>query len=91
MEARSAVISTAYNHVILRSLVAQLAVGCLAVLMLDGGVTARVVGVAALGFWLCVALVIFRRPSTPTKFDLAFVRWGFWPILAIALLYQSVC
>jgi hypothetical protein len=82
--------SPAYDRVIRRALLTQLIVGFLAALMLDGGTSARVVGVAVLGFWLCAAVVILRRPHEPTKFDLAIVHWGFWPILFIAALRQAL-
>jgi hypothetical protein len=81
-------ISRAYDLVIRKSLLAQVIVGLLAAFVLDGGMLARVVGVAVLAFWLCVALIIMRRPHEPTKFDLAFVLWGFWPVLGIAVLRQ---
>ena len=84
-----AVISPAYDGVIRKTLVPQLIVGILAALMLDGGTTARVVGVALLGFWLCAAVVIMHRPHDPTRVDLAIVHWGFWPVLAIATLRQA--
>jgi len=58
--------------------------------MLDGGTTAKVVGVAVSGFWLCTAFVIVRRRFNPTKFDLVFVRWAFWAMLAIAALRQAL-
>jgi hypothetical protein len=90
MDEYGAVISPAYDRVIRKTLVAQVIVGVLAALMLDGGTTARVVGVALLAFWLCVIVVIMRRPHEPTRFDLAIVHWGFWPVLAIAVLRQAL-
>lgn len=88
-EAR-AVISSAYDVVIRDSLVVQLIVGVLAALMLDGGVLARVVGVAVLAFWLSAAVLVLRRPWKPSKFDLAFIQWGFWFVLAIASSRQLI-
>ena len=77
-----------YDRVVLNSLVVQLILACLAGLLLDGGVMAHVVGVALLGFWLSVAILMIRRPLQPTKFDLAFIQWGFWPVLAVAVSVQ---
>jgi hypothetical protein len=85
-----AVISPAYSRVIRSSLASQLVVGCVAALVLDGGIMARVVGVAVLAFWLCVATVIWRRPLEPTMTDLALVRWGFWVVLAVAAMGQML-
>ena len=90
MDDCGAVISPAYDRVIRKSLVAQVVVGILAALMLDGGETARVVGVAVLAYWLCAAVVIMRRPHEPTNFDLAIVHWGFLPVLAISMLRQAL-
>jgi len=85
-----AVISPTYDHVIRKSLTAQVVVGVLAALMLDGGTTARVVGVAVLAFWLCATMVIMRRPDEPTKIDLTIMRWGFWPELIVVALRQAL-
>ena len=85
-----AVISPAYDRVFRTALITQLVIGCLAALLLDGGVTARVVGVAMLGFWLGVAILVTRHRFQPSKFDLAFIQWGFWPVLVIAFLRQAL-
>jgi hypothetical protein len=90
MDDYGAVISPAYDCVVRKSLIAQAIVGVLAALMLVGGITARVVGVAVVAFWLCAAVVIVRRPHKPTKLDLAIIHWGFWPLLAIAALRQAL-
>jgi hypothetical protein len=82
------VISPAYDNGIRKTLVAQVVLGILAMLVLDFGTTARVVGVAVLAFWLCVAAVILRRPHDPSKIDLALVHWGFWPVLLIMVVRQ---
>lgn len=84
------VISPAYDGVIRKSLVVQLVVGSVAALMLDGGIAARVVGVAVLGFWLCAAVIIVHRPREPSNVDLAFVHWGFWLVLAISVVRQAL-
>lgn len=83
------IISPEYDRVIRKSLVTQAAIGLLAALMLDGGTMARVVGVAVLAFWLCVAVVILRRPRKPTSLDLGMIRWGFWPVLIVGILRQG--
>ena len=85
-----AVVSGAYDHAIRWAFATQVIVGFLAAMVLDGEIMARVVEVAVLSFSLCAAVVIMRRPHEPSKFDLAFVQWGFWPILAIAALRQML-
>jgi len=83
------VVSPAYDAVIKQALAMQLIVGVPAALLLDGGVFARVIAASAVAFWLSVAVVLVRRPLEPTRNDLIFIRWGFWPILAIALAVQN--
>jgi hypothetical protein len=84
------VISSEYDAVIRKALITQLVAGCLAAMMLDGGVIARVVGVAMLGFWLSVAFLVVRRPMKPSKVDLKFIHWGFWIVLVIASFRQGL-
>lgn len=88
MQDSRVIISSAYDTVIRKSLMAQIVIGVLAALLLDGGVTAWIVGVAVLAFWLCAGLVILRRPYRPTKVDLVAIQWGFWPVLLIAAMWQ---
>ena len=83
-----ATISPAYDSAIRKSLVTQVIVGCLAALMLDGGTTARVVGVTILAFSLSAAVIVLRRPHEPTKLDIMIIRWGFWPVLLFAYWWQ---
>lgn len=84
MDVTQPVVSPRYKSDVVFALGGQLVVGLLALLLLDGGRMARGVGVAALGFWLATALIMTRRPHTPTETDLAWIRWGFWPVLLIA-------
>lgn len=84
MNPSSAVISPRYKAEVWFALAVQLFIGLLAMLLLDGGRMARVMGVAALGFWLATALIVIRRPQTPTGLDLAWIRWGFGPIAFVA-------
>ncbi|MDB5335063.1 MAG: hypothetical protein JWN70_682 [Planctomycetaceae bacterium] len=87
-EARN-MISAEYDRVIRNALITQAALGCFAALILDGGIIARVVGVAVLGFWLCTVLLVLRRRFKPSRIDLAFIQWGFWPVLAVTVLRQA--
>jgi len=87
-ETNRVVVSPMYDRAVRQSLGMQVALGVLAALTLDGGVMAYVLGVALLGFWISVALLMIRRPMQPTRFDLAFIRWGFLPIWFVAVLVQ---
>lgn len=84
MDITQPVVSPRYKSDVVFALGVQLVVGLFAMLLLDGGRMARVVGVAVLAFWLATALVMTRRPHSPTSFDLAWIRWGFWPVLFAA-------
>jgi hypothetical protein len=82
-------ISAEYDRVIRNALITQAVLGSFAALILDGGIIARVVGVAVLAFWLCVAILVLRRPFKPSRIDLLFIQWGFWPVLAASVLRQA--
>jgi hypothetical protein len=81
MELARAICSAEYDRALRVALRVQIPTALLSVLVLDFGQTARVCGVAMLGFWLAAALVAVR----PTTGDLRFWRWGFIPCFARAL------
>ena len=61
----------------------QLPIAVLGLLMLDGGHSARLCGIAMIGFWSASALILARRPQTPRASDLFYLRWGFLPVLVL--------
>lgn len=79
-------LSNRYRQAIRISLAEQIPCAVLCLLMLDGGHTARVCGVTMLGFWAGTALIMARRPLAPNSLDLLFIRWGFFPLLIVALM-----
>lgn len=78
-------LSPAYDRAIYSSLIQQGLCALLALLMLDLGQTARVCGITMVAFWTAATIVMLRRPRTPTWTDRAFLRWGFVPLFAAAL------
>src|SRR2546423_2286011 len=44
---------------------------------LDGGVHARMYACVAAGYWLVVAIIVFRRRHRPTTGDLTFIMVGY--------------
>ena len=48
------------------------------------GTTARVCGIALVAFWVGVAVLIWRRPQSPTRTDIELVRFGYLPLMGIA-------
>ena len=53
-------------------------------LLLDGGLTAQITLIAALGYLGGVAVMVVRRPQAPTAADLWLLRWGFVPLWLVA-------
>jgi hypothetical protein len=78
-------LSDSYRGAIHFALLQQVPCALLCLLLLDGGRTAKVCGVAMLGFWAAAAIIMARRPSSPGPGDITFLRWGFLPLFALAL------
>ncbi len=72
-----------YREVIVFTLIQQVPCGLLSVLMLDGGFLARICAITMLGFWAAVALMMVRRPLSPSPIDIMFLRWGFFPLYSL--------
>ena len=70
-----------YRRAIFSSLILQVILGFLAMMVLDGGRIAHTTGIAVLAFWAGAAVIILRRPKSPTEWDLFLVRFGFLPLL----------
>jgi hypothetical protein len=73
-------ISKDYWKALQVSYVFQVLYGLLAAMCFDGGGLLQMWCFSMAGFWGTFILVISRRPQSPTKTDLFFVRWSF-PIL----------
>src|SRR5258708_5744982 len=74
---------------LLRAFVQQLAwLFFLGTFILDEGVLHSAARAPSIGFWSGVMLVLIRRPHTPTRGDLLFIRWGLHPIMLIGLFVQ---
>jgi uncharacterized membrane protein len=68
------------------ALIWQALLGVLASLMLDRGQTRRAWGVALVCHLAIVRLIVFRRPRTPTRLNLAIIRYAALPLMiAIAV------
>lgn len=48
----------------------------LSLTVLDGGFIARVLGLAAVGYWAGILLILLRRRQRPSRSDLLFARVG---------------
>ena len=77
-------ISPSYRKPVFEAVVLQILLGLLSALILDGGTTARICGIALVGFWVGAVLLICRRPHSPTRSDIELLRFGYLPLIVIA-------
>jgi hypothetical protein len=83
-------LSSLYREAVYFTLRQQVPLALLCLLLLDGGRTAKVCGIAMLGFWVGAVMIIARRPTSPNPGDLAFLRWGFLPIFGLAIILAKI-
>ena len=83
-------ISDRYRDAIRFAIVLQVPVTLLFASLLDGGHLAKVAGYAMVAFWVGVAVVVSRRPRTPSGSDLAFIRYGYLPLVIVAGIFAAV-
>lgn len=83
--ARRVMLSAQYHPPDRCTLLQQIPIAIICLLMLDFGQSARVCGIAMIGFWLGTAAIWTRRPHNPLATDICFIRWGFLPLFAVAV------
>lgn len=76
-------LAPAYRDAVKVALALQVPVALLLVLMLDGGVAAKIGGGVMAGFWIGAAAIMVRRPKEPKPLDLLYVKWGYAPLLLL--------
>jgi hypothetical protein len=69
-----------YKDAIKLALVQQVTILLMSAGVLDGGDMFAICLIAFVAFWAWALLVRHRRPQTPTKFDLLFVKWSYIPL-----------
>ncbi|MEI7939975.1 MAG: hypothetical protein WCK27_25095 [Verrucomicrobiota bacterium] len=77
-------ISKEYDSPIFEAVAIQIVLALLSLLILDGGTVARICGIALLAFWSGVAVLIYRRPLSPSRADLQVIRFGYLPVVVVA-------
>ena len=77
-------ISPSYRKPICEAITLQVLLGFLSLLILDGGTTARICGIALAAFWSGALVLIWRRPQSPTRRDIELLRFGYMPVVVIA-------
>ena len=71
-------------------LVEQIPLGLLTGLILDGGCMALIFLYTLAAYWAGFAMIVVRRPMTPTKTDLFLIKWGTFMLFAISFGMASV-
>jgi hypothetical protein len=79
-------IAPAYQRAKTFALVQQAIVLFLSALILDGGDVFHTCLGALAAFWIGAAIIGVRRPQTPTRLDLALIRFGYIPLCILAYL-----
>jgi hypothetical protein len=77
-------ISQSYRKPVFEAVVLQALLGLFSLLILDGGTTARICGIALIAFWGGATVLIWRRPQSPTKADIELIRFGYLPLAVLA-------
>jgi len=77
-------ISPSYRKAIFEAVALQVLLGLFSGLILDGGTTARIFGIALVAFWGGATILIWRRPQSPTRTDIEVIRFGYLPVVVIA-------
>jgi len=83
-------ISPRYRDPILLGAVLQAGFLLFGLLAFDSGQLLQWTLFAAVIYWIMAALIVSRRPQTPTKWDLIFLRSGFVIILPVSILATSL-
>jgi hypothetical protein len=83
-------VSSAYRDAIKVAILLQVPLTLLMFLLLDFGYTARIGACAMGGFWIGVTAVMFRRPRSPSRLDLLYVRWGYLVLLVLSVIVAPV-
>jgi hypothetical protein len=84
------IVSAEYHRPVTFALAVQLSICLASLFMLDLGVFARVCGYAMLATWLGVGLIWMRRPFLPQPSDMLFIRYGFFPVLVMGLIFAEL-
>ena len=77
-------IAASYRRAVFEAVILLVIFGVLSKMVLDGGRVAHTTGIAMLAFSMGVWLVIGRRPTAPTHWDLTWIRFGFLPLVVVA-------
>jgi hypothetical protein len=77
-------ISPKYDSPIFEAIAVQIFVAIVGALIIDPIGLAQVLGIALLAFWGGVVVLIWRHPQSPSRFDLVFIRFGYFVVIPVA-------
>ena len=77
-----------HRHALHLNLVGQLLGLLFGAVLLDGGVMGRFVLVGTIAYWCVSLIILIRRYSKLTRFDLLFFQFGFLLAMLLAVLLQ---
>src|SRR4051794_24607562 len=86
MQDRVLPLSPSYREAIHFALLQQIPWSLLCLLMLDGGVAARLCGIALIAYWSYALAMMALRPRAPDRKDIMFLRWGFFPLFGVTVI-----
>jgi len=73
-------VADSYREPIKVAVVQQIIFLVLTALLLDGGQTFRACCITAIVHWVCIAMILVRRPIHPTRIDILLIKYGFLPL-----------
>ena len=76
-------ISPKYDSPIFEAVAIQIFIAIFGLLLIDPEGLTQLFGIALVAFWGAVTVLIYRHPQSPSRFDLAFIHFGYFPVIAI--------
>ena len=78
-------LAASYKQGLIIALIFQVLFILLGTMTFDSGDFLRSVILSILGYWIVALIIVLRRPTLPSRFDLAVIRSGFIVILFIVV------
>jgi len=82
--------SPAYRGTLPLILIQQIPLGLLAATMMDNGAIGAIFFYTMVAFWAGFAVIIIRRPRTPTEVDIFLIKWGTFLLFGLSLVMASL-
>jgi hypothetical protein len=82
--------SPAYRGTLPLIFIEQIPLGLLAGMIMDDGCLGAMFFFTLVAFWAGFALIIIRRPRTPTEIDIFLIKWGTLLLFGLSFVMASV-